>query len=334
MVPFEQAQYDLIWTIDSTVAVTPGSLGRAVEAFLGTSVSTSSFDSDLESTPLMADEVRRPPAAGDVGLIHFVPYAVVYQRTWGSLIEQAFLNTTHAKMYLAIVSGNHRYGLTLPQNALALDSCVIGKSNLYSKANIASLTSPSPTLCQQPNPPTGLAGFSPFLAEDNMIALSLWHELSLKHAMTGDVAVDFLGALPLRGYINRRVRWIRVRKRMAPIIATLIEPFTESIICGIYGSWAIDRLFGASKTAIFLVHMVLWLLVDLAVRDALRTDVKDVGPPSGTVSFVLAWLAREVMTMPIWIYGMMSSDVVWRGKKYRILTSGESSLSGSGRLLT
>lgn len=104
MAPFEQAQYDLLWVIDSTISVAPGSLGRAVDAFLGTSASKSSFDSDLESTPLMSDEMRNPPAAGDIGLVHHVPYAVVHQRTWGSLIEQAFLNTTHAKMYLAIVS--------------------------------------------------------------------------------------------------------------------------------------------------------------------------------------------------------------------------------------
>ena len=155
-----------------------------------------------------------------------------------------------------------------------------------------------------------------------MIALSLWHELNLKHAMTGDVAVDFLGALSIRQYINRRIRWIRVRKRMSPILATLIEPFTESIICGIYGSWAIDQLFGANRMAIFLVHMLLWLLVDLGVRAALSTNVKEVGPPSAVASFVMAWLAREVMTLPIWVYGVMSSDVVWRGKRYRILDSG------------
>ena len=104
MAPLEQAEYDLLWIIDSTISVSPGALGRMVDAFLGTTTSSSSFDSDLESTPLVADDIRRPPVAGDVGLVHHVPFAVVYQQTWGSLIEQAFLNTTHAKMYLAIVS--------------------------------------------------------------------------------------------------------------------------------------------------------------------------------------------------------------------------------------
>lgn len=141
--------------------------------------------------------------------------------------------------------------------------------------------------------------------------------------MTGDVALDFLGALSVRQYIDRRIRWIRVRKRMSPILATLAEPFTESIMCGLYGAWTIDRLFGASRTAIFLVHMALWLSVDLGVRNSLATNVKAIGPPSGTASFIIAWLARELMTLPIWLYGIMSSNVIWRGKKYRILASGE-----------
>lgn len=104
MAPVEQAKYDLLWVLDSTISITPGTLGRMVDAFVG-APSGASFDADLESTPLISDDVRGPPQRGDVGLVHHVPYAVVYQNTWGSLIEQAFLNTTHAKMYLAIVSG-------------------------------------------------------------------------------------------------------------------------------------------------------------------------------------------------------------------------------------
>ena len=199
----------------------------------------------------------------------------------------------------------------------------MGKLNMYSKANIAALSTPSPTLSQRPDPPKGLRGFGPFLAEDNMIGLSLWHELGLKHAMTGDVALDFIGALSVGDYVQRRIRWIRVRKKMTPILATAIEPFTESVLCGAYGSWAIARLFGATKSSLFIVHMLMWLLVDLSVRRSLGTNVTGIGPPSSTTLFVIAWVAREVSTLPIWLYGITRSEVVWRGKKYRIMTSGE-----------
>lgn len=194
---------------------------------------------------------------------------------------------------------------------------------MYSRSNINSLTSPSPTLKRQANPPTGLAGFGPFLAEDNMIGLSLWHELGLKHAMTGDVAMDFLGALSVKDYIDRRVRWIRVRKKMTPIVATAIEPFTESIMCGIYGSWAIARLIGATRLSLFIVHMALWFLVDLNVKKALESRAIGVPKPA-RLDFLLAWLAREILALPIFLFGVLRSDVVWRGKKYRIMGSGMS----------
>ena len=88
MKPFAEAKYDLLWVIDVTIAVAPGTLGRMVEAFE------------------MDEETRR-----GVGLVHQVPYAVVYRKTWGSRIEQAYLNTTHAKMYLAIVGTGTRQSL-------------------------------------------------------------------------------------------------------------------------------------------------------------------------------------------------------------------------------
>lgn len=198
----------------------------------------------------------------------------------------------------------------------------MGKSNMYSRDNISSLTSPSPTLQRSPDPPTGLAGFGPFLAEDNMIALSLWHELGLKHAMTSDVALDFIGSLTIKAYIDRRARWIRVRKKMT-LAATIAEPFTESIMCGLYGSWAISQLIGASPPAVFLVHMGLWLMVDLRVKSSLETNVKSVGPPTSSLQFLLAWAARELLAFPIWLYAVIGDRVTWRGIRYRILDSGE-----------
>ncbi|OXG09990.1 ceramide glucosyltransferase [Cryptococcus neoformans Tu401-1] len=310
MTPFQEAKYDLLWILDSTCSVLPGTLGRSVEAFFSNTSSTAS-PYDPESSPLLSisDDVRKPPIAGEVGLVHQVPIAVCYQKTWGSLIEQAYLNTTHAKMYLAI-------------NATSIDSCVVGKSCMYSRDNISHLTTPSPSLRSLPDPPSGLAGFGPFLAEDNMIGLSLWHELKLKHAMTSDVVLDFIGSLSVRDYISRRVRWIRVRKKMT-LAATLLEPLTESIISGLYGAWAISRLLGGNILPLFLLHMAAWISVDLSTKRALETNIKGIGPPESKVTFLMAWAARECLALPIWMLAMTSSEVVWRGQKYKIIASGE-----------
>lgn len=193
---------------------------------------------------------------------------------------------------------------------------------MYSRDNISHLTTPSPSLRSLPDPPSGLAGFGPFLAEDNMIGLSLWHEFKLKHAMTSDVVLDFIGALSVRDYINRRIRWIRVRKKMT-LAATLLEPLTESIISGLYGAWAISRLLGGNILPIFLIHMVAWISVDLSTKRALETNIKGIGPPENKVRFLMAWAVRECLALPIWMLAMTSSEVIWRGQKYKIIASGE-----------
>lgn len=191
---------------------------------------------------------------------------------------------------------------------------------MYSRANINSLSSPAPSLKTQNV--KGLAGFGPFMAEDNMLAHSIWHELGLKHAMTGDVATDYLGALSVRDYFMRRARWIRVRKMMT-LHATSMEPLTESIVASLYGAWAVHTLFGVPMSLFWVLSMGLWLASDLAVRRALATNVRHLGPPQPTSRFLLAWAARECLALPIWLYAMAGTRVVWRGKAYRALASGE-----------
>lgn len=196
---------------------------------------------------------------------------------------------------------------------------------MYSRSNIDSLTSPAPSL--RDSPTRGLAGFGPFMAEDNMVALSLWHEAGLSHAMTGDVALDFLGALSLRDYFMRRARWIRVRKMMT-LPATLAEPLTESIVASAYAAWAVNNFSGVPVGLFWVASMLAWLAVDLSVRRALATNVRHIGPPSRLGRFLVAWSAREALALPIWLYAMLGSTVVWRGKAYRVLASGESDWRG------
>lgn len=65
--PFSQASNDLLWVIDSTISVLPDSLARAVETFTGVPIISANGESswtaasDLESTPLIGDNIREPP---------------------------------------------------------------------------------------------------------------------------------------------------------------------------------------------------------------------------------------------------------------------------------
>ncbi|KAF8213224.1 glycosyltransferase like family 2-domain-containing protein [Mycena galopus ATCC 62051] len=287
---YREAAHDILWVIDSNVSVHPGTLARSVDAF-GPS----------------------PPAPGKrrIALVHHVPFALVTEPRIGSRIEEAFLNTNHAKMYIAI-------------NTVAVDSCVMGKSNLFRRSDLERVNGslkpirPSNTNTTQSGP-CGLPAFGRFLAEDNMIASALWHELGDRHDLSCDVARNAVGNMSLSDYIWRRVRWIRVRKHIV-LAATLLEPFTESVVLSVICAVSLRYLFGVSYWISLCVHFALWVYVDLDVYASLAGHPL---PSHIRWQFMTAWVARELLALPIFLFAVFGSEVSWRGHSYRILRNGE-----------
>lgn len=295
MKAYKQAAHDILWVLDSNVMVDSGTLARSVDA--------------LDSPPSAAPSSRRR-----IALVHHVPFAFATEQALGSYVEQAFLNTNHAKMYIAI-------------NTTAVDSCVVGKSNLYRKSDLERVDGTlKPVTKQQQQPGSqsenekGLAAFGRFLAEDNMIAGALWHELDLRHDLSCDVARNAVGNMSLADYFWRRVRWIRVRKHMV-LGATLVEPFTESIMAGVLASLGLKYLFGIPPWLFLPLHFVLWLALDMDVYASLAGH--PVPPGSAWWRFIGAWVLREGLALPIWLFAIWGSTVDWRGKQYVIMRNGE-----------
>lgn len=291
---FQAAKYDILWVIDSNIQLAHGALARAVDVL------------DPPESSFVPDK----PGKRRVALVHHVPLAFTTENLLGARVEEAFLNTNHAKMYIAI-------------NALALDSCVVGKSNLYRKSDINRLTAtlkpPSKTPVFPPSEVYGLAAFGRFLAEDNTIGAALWHELDVRHGISCDVALNAIGDMNLSGYIWRRIRWIRVRKHMV-LVATLLEPFTESVLSGLLSAWAIHSLLMIPFWTFIPIHFSLWLMVDV---DILSTLAGEPLPRSRLWTFFRAWVYRELLAFPIFLYAVFGNEVEWRGQKYRITSRGE-----------
>ena len=284
--PYREAKHDILWVLDSNVTISLGALARAVDILTTT-----------------------PKSGKKVALVHHVPFVTVHTPTLGAKVEEAFLNTTHAKMYIAL-------------NALALDSCVMGKSNLYRRSDVDRLDgSLKPHTGDPQNPYTerGLKVFGKYMAEDNIIASGIWHELGLRHDLSYDIAYNAIGDMSLKDYILRRVRWIRVRKHMV-LSATLLEPWTESIALGAITALSLNCLFGTSHLLFLACHFSAWIIVDLDVYRSIGGHL----PPQGSrTSFFVAWMIRELLTFPIWLYAVVGSQVTWRGKKYKMLRNGE-----------
>ena len=69
---YREAKHDLVWIVDSNVLTSFGTLARSVVA------------------------IRQPR----IGLVHHLPFALFGDSDLGSGVENAFLGTQHAKMYL------------------------------------------------------------------------------------------------------------------------------------------------------------------------------------------------------------------------------------------
>jgi len=284
--PYREAKHDILWVLDSNITISPGALARAVDILTAT-----------------------PKSGRKISLVHHVPFATVSTPSLGAKVEEAFLNTTHAKMYIGI-------------NTLALESCVMGKSNLYRRSDVDRLDgSLKPHTGNTPDPPTerGLKTFGKYMAEDSLIASAIWHELGLRHDLSCDVACNTIGDMSLKDYILRRVRWIRVRKHMV-LSATLLEPWTESIALGTITALSIHSLFGTSYLLFLVCHFSAWLFVDL---DIYRSIAGHPLPQGSRTIFFIAWWIRELLAFPIWLYAVIGSQVMWRGKRYRMLRNGE-----------
>lgn len=291
---YAAAQYDTIWILDANTHVPPNTLRHSVDIFR---------ESDHSPRPIQ--------------LIHHLPLCVVSRpdeyAAWGALLEEVYLSTSHAKFYVSI----NRFGIA---------PCVMGKSNLFHKSSLDFATGSQ-----------GLAGFAQFIAEDHLIADALWYRTpnpGPNHAMTADAARQPVQLESFAAYIERRIRWIRVRKYMVTS-ATLVEPVTECFLSGLIGSYSLHSLFAFSMSKVFLWHILTWLTVDFFQFYTLHSNfVADLLPDNGTPEFatgnrswnakrlgmwLICWLIREATCLPIWLVSMCGHSVVkWRNRKFRV----------------
>jgi ceramide glucosyltransferase len=265
---YRTAKYNIIWVLDSNVHVDKDTLGRSV------------------------DQLMLP----GIGLVHHLPIAV-QPANYAAEIEQTFLDTNHAKMYLAI-------------NGVGIASCVMGKSNLYRRSDLDKVG--------------GLEKFGKYMAEDNIIGEALWHQ-GLRHRMSADTACQALGPISLKNYCARRARWVRLRKYIVTA-ATLVEPITESIVCGIMGAVGFNHVFGTSIPVFLTVHWTWWFINDfLLYRTLVRSSslhTLNAQKPLEFLHFLRAWISREVLALPLYLYAMAGTKISWRDQEYRCISDG------------
>ena len=354
---YREAKGDIVWIADCNVWVGKGVCGRMVDKLCGFGAGSGKENKFVHHLPVAVDvtgaaslkEERRlletngaAAANGDDTRSRRLPGALAMG---GGRLEELFLSSSHAKMYTAI-------------NTVLIAPCIVGKSNMFRRSHLDYLTAPDPKNSRQLNP--GIDYFSDNICEDHLIGDLLWknkvrdekeHGKRLgKHALVyGDLAFQPIANMSVRSYIARRVRWLRVRKFIV-MLATLVEPGTESLLCSLYGAWgfttalaqylqdkgldtAQDLSTWKAFVTFFGLSIVTWNLIDWTVYIMLhsgKTVERDentplfVRPPRGTTrrrfrSWLAAWLGRETLALPIWLWAIWGGmTVTWRDRQFRI----------------
>lgn len=318
---FQSAKFDIVWVLDSNVWVSPGTLLRSVHAL------KHSIDNGRSTS--------RP-----VKLVHHIPLANAVKNpssvsNLGAQLDEMFLHTSHAKFYAFF-------------NKASFAPCVNGKSNMYrisdldlsvqaiarGENRIINNSSHIAKEAQQYRAKRGdgIRFFARYIGEDNMIGIALWD--FGRTGMTGDVVVQPIGgsvANSILDYVDRRVRWLRVRKYMV-LAATLVEPTTESLVLGVFGAYGISNMWfgGEYKWRLLLLHEIIWCCVDYIQSHILYTYAADDelnrhDPPFFMTQqrplwyhWLRIWVLREFLALPIWIKAMCGSHIDWRSRPFRI----------------
>ncbi|KEY68065.1 hypothetical protein S7711_06975 [Stachybotrys chartarum IBT 7711] len=344
----EAGKEDLIWIIDSNVWISKNIMGRMVDKLMGYSATGKGTNMPYifaHQLPLVVDVGRSAvPSATDSSSLQpsTEPPSGALARMWtygGGRLDEMFMATTHAKFYSAI-------------NEVGVAPCVVGKSNMFRKAHLdlATSTSSSSSLLGEEAPLTGIDYFSHHICEDHIIGELLWRTNipnHLRHGIVwGDLVFQPMADMSVAAYAARRARWLRARK-FTVLAATLVEPGVESFLCCAYFAFAITTLpwfhetFGISQTwsamaLTWLVSVFSWMAVDWFTFQRLHagytveqydgvpyfargTAYAGGIPRRSYLQWCLAWLGREALALPIWIYAvLLGADVVWRGKTFRV----------------
>ncbi|KAK5134786.1 hypothetical protein LTR08_006161 [Meristemomyces frigidus] len=325
---YREAVGDIVWIIDCNVWVAKGTLSRMVATLTGSGHSTSLKYKFVHQLPLVVDTVGSTTGTNTTqGFSTLSPTARNHWTIGGGRLEEVFMSSSHAKFYTAI-------------NTVLLAPCVVGKSTMFRPSHLNSLTRNQ-----------GIDFFSENICEDHLIGDLLWKqkvpeelkgELWGKHALCfGDLAVQPMANMSVREYWSRRVRWLRVRKYTVTL-ATLVEPGTESLLCSLYGAFAITTLpffntyLGIPPTWTAFAHtwllsVALWCTIDWSLYlhlHAFKSTPQDEDTPVFARcsrnghrrlfgEWLLAWLGRESLALLIWGWAFWGGATVeWRGRKF------------------
>ncbi|KAL5486712.1 hypothetical protein EMCRGX_G019228 [Ephydatia muelleri] len=239
-------------------------------------------DSGIAALPNTLHELVSHMASPEVALVHQPPYVGTHVDSFPALLDKVYFGTQHLRVYLVA----NYFG----------QNCANGMSWLIRRTALEGVG--------------GLANFSDYLAEDFTIGKALWTR-SVRGLNLEDLLLIFLKKMYQIGYlIYRNYSKIRTPLRLKAYLQNALEAGDEYnaspaewrgqdtvLIPGTYG-----------EVGFMVFHVGMWLCSDLLLLTIIEGGV--VGPWWKVLG---AWTLREAWTFILFLEGVWSREVVWRG---------------------
>ncbi|CAF0827682.1 unnamed protein product [Adineta ricciae] len=218
-----------------------------------------------------------------VGLVHQMPFTCDRKGFAGS-VEKVYFGTQHARMYMTI-------------NLIGIN-CVTGMSCLIRKECIDHVG--------------GLRAFGHYIAEDYYIAYEVAKQ-GWQLRVASSPAQQNSGEYSVSTWIDRMVRWCKLRMRLSPL--AYLEPLQECFSSAILAGLVTNYLFEWNALVVAACHILIWFILDYLMLRITQGGAL----PFSKFEFAIAWLVRELSSFYIYFKAFTgSSTVKWRGKEYRL----------------
>ena len=364
---YREAKGDIVWIIDCNVWVSPLVAGRMVDLLCG--FASGRKYKFVHQLPLVVDVSSPVPTGIGSNFLSSGPDIAFPTPMTGGLLEELFLSTSHAKFYTAIATVAIAPCTVGKSNMFRRSHLDALTSNLTASENGMGKGG------NEDRDP-GIDFFSDNICEDHLIGDLLWRSLvptyvqkiagseghetddprrfptelakkftwgnhGLLSPHSSNLATQPTSRMSLTTYIDRRTRWLRVRK-FTVTLATLVEPGTESLLCSLYGAYGLTTLPWCNHTLsipqswsafwiIWLLNVIGWVVGDRYIWTLLQhgSTIPTGRPIFGRApgarrplgQWLLAWLGREILAFPIWLWAVWGGvTVVWRGRKFWVGT--------------
>lgn len=349
---YREAKGDIIWIIDCNVWVSKSVAGLMVDQLCGFDPAGMGRKYKfVHQLPLVVDVTHSlsrlvDPENSSPARPKAPPSLVskILSRS-GGLLDELFLSTSHAKFYTAISAvavapctvgksnmfrRSHLDALTPSSDSRRRSPGIdFFSENICEDHLIGDLLWKSPV----PDSVRKAAACEGKTKDETRKGKSLaWGNHAL---VTSPPCIQPVDQISVSTYAARRTRWLRVRKFTVPL-ATFVEPGTESILCSFYGAFGLTTYSKCGELGIpqswtafwllWLFGIVAWMFVDHWIWTMLQSwagegqaDVPFVGSGSSRSvrEWVGAWLGREILTGPIWVWAVLGgTTVVWRGRRF------------------